>query len=291
MSTPLVNETQPRSTNLLHGNHVSLDLKHHLILYIPTKTTSSEPTLTTCESTCLTPPNMSSPPSTSFSPSLASSPLSTELSFLHSTPVYLCLLSTSIILTLYVTAITDTPTLYTIECLPLYESNIISQELVCLLLDTFHFQMHYIRTIPIPDQALLLLNGELSQCTLNTLHLHGFHMYLECLEPTVLLPAFLPIYQSLSSVDWEHYETIAISAPNEPQIEVTLTPLPVPPSHSPSDSSISLASCISSQPISPSETLVPESSFLCKNALLTTSFVAHSPQGQRLMSALTRTLP
>ena len=48
----------------------------------------------------------------------------------------------------------------------------------------------------------------------------------------------------------------------KPQIKVTLTPLPVPPPQSPSNSSISLASCISSWPISFSETLVLESGFL-----------------------------
>ena len=143
--------------------------------------------------------------------------------------MYSCLLPASVTLTLYIAAITNTPTLYTIERLPLYESNIISQELICLLLDTFCFRMHYVHTIPVPDQALLLLNGELSQCTLNTLHLHSFYTYLECLEPELLLPAFLPIYQSLSSVDQEWYQTIATSVPNEPQIKVMLTPLPVPP--------------------------------------------------------------
>ena len=106
--------------------------------------------------------------------------------------------------------------------------------------------MHYVRTVPIPDQALLLLNGELSQCTLNTLHLHGFHTYLECLEPTILLPTFLPIYQSLSLADREHYETIATSIPNEPQIKLTLTPLLVPPPRSPSNSPASLTLRISS---------------------------------------------
>ena len=118
-------------------------------------------------------------------------------------PVYLCLLPASITLTLYVAAITNAPTLYAIERLPLYELDTVSQELIRLLLDTFCFQLHYIHTVLAPDQALLLLNGDLSQCTLNTLHLNGFHTYLECLEPELLLPVFLPIYQSLSSVDQE----------------------------------------------------------------------------------------
>ena len=70
-----------------------------------------------------------------------------------------------------------------------------------------------------------------------------------------------------------------------------MTPLPVPPPQSPSSSSISLASCISSWPISPSETLIPEYGFSRENALLTTSFVACSPQGRQLMASPTQTLP
>ena len=171
------------------------------------------------------------------------------------------LVPASVTLTLYVTAITDAPTLYAIERLPLYESDTVSQELVHLLLDTFRFQLHYIHTVLVPDQALLLLNGDLSQRTLNVLHLHGFHTYLECLEPELFLPVFLPIYQLLSSVDQEQYQTITTSVPHELQIEVTITPLPVPPPRSPSSSSISLAFHISSRPISPSETLILESGF------------------------------
>ena len=66
------------------------------------------------------------PPSISFSPLSESLPLSTKLSFLCSTPVFPCLLPASVMLTLYVMAITNAPTLYAIEALPLYESDAIS---------------------------------------------------------------------------------------------------------------------------------------------------------------------
>ena len=139
VSTPLVDETQPHITHLLCGDLVSLDFEHHFLLCVSMKTAPLEPTFSTCKSTCLTPLNMSSPPSISSYSSLASSPSSTDLSFLCSMPVYPCLLPASVTLTLYVAAITDTPTLYTIERLPLYEFDAISQELVRLLLDTFCF--------------------------------------------------------------------------------------------------------------------------------------------------------
>ena len=130
---------------------------------------------------------------------------------------------------LYITAITSTPVLYTIENLPLYESDTIFQKLDHLLLDTFYFHLHYLQVTTATDQALLLLNRDLSQHMLNALHLHGFHTYLEHLQPKVLLLVFLPIYQSLSLTDQDHYQTIATSIPDKPQIEVALTPLPVPP--------------------------------------------------------------
>ena len=291
VSTPLVDETQPCTPYLLHHDLVPLDLEHHLLLHSSKETTPSKFIISTCESTCLTPSNMSSPPSISFSSLSASSPSSTNLSFLCSTPVYPCLLPASITLTLYVAVITNTPALYAIERLPFYESNAISQELVRLLLDTFRFRLHYNHTVQILDQALLLLNGDLLQRTLNALHLHGFHTYLEHLEPELLLPVFLPIYQSLSLADQEQYQTITTLVPNKPQIEVMLTPLPVPLPQSPSTLPISLASHISSQPVSPSETLMPESGFSQENALLTASFVAHSPQGRQIMASPTQTLP
>ena len=234
--------------------------------------------------------NMLSPPSVSFSHLLLLSPSSTDLSFLCSIPVYPCLLPASIILTLYIVAITDAPTLYAIERLPFYESDAISHELVCLLLDTFCFHLHYIHTVPAPDQALLL-NGDLSQPTLNALHLHGFHSYLEHLEPKLLLPVFLPIYQSLLLTDQEQYQTISNSVPDELQIEVTLTPLPVPPPQSPSSTSISLTSRISFQPVSPSETLIPESGFSQENTMLIAFFVTRSPTRRRVMVSPTQTLP
>ena len=205
--------------------------------------------------------------------------------------LYPCLLPASIMLTLYVTAITNAPTLYTIEGLPFYESGAISQELVSLLLDTFCFQLHYIHTTFVSNQALLLLNRDLSKCTLNALHLHSFYTYLEHLKSKLLLPVFLPIYQSLLPIDQEQYQTISTSIPGEPQIEVMLTPLPVPPPCSPSTLSTPLISHISSQPVSSTKTLILESGFSCKNALLTASFVAQSLDERRIMASPTQTLP
>ena len=93
-----------------------------------------------------------------------SSPLSSassEFSFLDSSPVYPCILPTPITYTLYVAVITNAPILYEIEKLPFYESDAISQELVRLLHDALRLQSYYPLSTSEPDQALLLVTGEL----------------------------------------------------------------------------------------------------------------------------------
>ena len=101
--------------------------------------------------------------STSSSPSSPPSPPSSELSFLHTFPIYPCVLPTPVTYTLYVAVITNTPVLYEIEKPPFYESDTISQELVRLLHDALRLQSYYPQSAPEPDQALLLITGELVQ--------------------------------------------------------------------------------------------------------------------------------
>ena len=125
----------------------------------------------------------------------------------------------------------------------------------------------YPQSTPEPNQALLLITGELVQRTLNTLHLHGFHTYLTRLQPEILRPVFTPIFKSLSPYERERYREIVTSEPIEPVIEVSLNPIPIPPPtipssiSSPSSITPSLALCLSSRPASPTDTLVPEYGF------------------------------
>ena len=251
----------------------------------------------TCRFFCLTLKNMSSMSSPFSSSSLPCSPSSTKISFLYSTPVYSCILPTPVTFTIYIMAITNIAILYEIKRLPLYESNTISQELICLLHDTFHFQSYYSQTILMTDQALLLIGGELTQWTFNILHLHGFHTYFTCLWPEVLFPVFSPIFQSMSPHDQERYQEIVTSTSTEPVIEAILTPIPIPPPYAPSSISSpssltpSLTSWIFSRPTSPIEMLIPESGFSQENTLLISSYIQHSPQGRWVMSASTQMLP
>ena len=121
--------------------------------------------------------------------------------------------------------------------------------------------------------------------------------HMEHLQPEVLLLVFLPIYQSMSPAGQECYQEIVTPIPNKPQIKVMLTLLPISSSNlpssisSPSSLSISLVFQISSQPMSPTETLIPELGFLQENALLIVSFVGYSPAERQVMASPTWVLP
>ena len=141
-----------------------------------------------------TSPPSSPPPSPTF-----------ETSFLHSYPVYPCILPMPVTYTLYVTVIMNTTVLYELKKLPFYESNAISQELVRLLHDSLRLQSYYSSSVPDPDQALLHVTGDLVHRILNTLHLHGFHTYITRLPAKTLFPIFSPLYSSMSPLDKERY--------------------------------------------------------------------------------------
>ena len=243
----------------------------------------------TCRFSCLIPKNTSPMSSSASSPSLSPSSPTYDLSFLRFHPIYPCVLPTPVTYTLYVTVVTNAPILYELEKLPFYESDTISQELVCLLHDSLCLQSYYSSSNPDLDQALLHVAGDVVRCTLNTLHLHGFHTYITCLPAETLLPVFSPIYRSMLPLDCERYREIITSEPMEQVTEVTLSPIPIPPPAStttvssptsltrslashiascPGSPSLSLASRISSRPTSPTTTLVPETGFSQENALL-----------------------
>ena len=87
--------------------------------------------------------------STTSSPSPSSSSPTSDTSFLHLHPVYPCVLPTPVTYTLYVAVITNAGILYELEKLPFYESDAISQELVCLLHDSLHLQSYYSSSVPV----------------------------------------------------------------------------------------------------------------------------------------------
>ena len=296
MSTPL-NAPSLDSSPLLRQSSILLHSLFHLLLRLYQTPLSMRQPSGTCKFSCLTPKNTSLMSSISSSQSSPLSSVSSEFSFLDSSPVYPCILPTPVTYTLYVAVITNAPVLYEIKKLPFYESDAISQELVRLLHDALWLQSYYPLSTSEPDQALLLITGELVQCTLNTLHLHGFHSYITHLPPKVLLLVFKPIFLSLSPYEQERYQEIITSEPCEPVTEVTLQPLPVRapsswPSHSmASPITPSLASRISSRPTSPTETLVPESGFSQENALLRSAAMHVTPEGRQLISSPTQTLP
>ena len=232
--------------------------------------------------------------STTSSPSPSSSSPTSDTSFLHSHPVYPCVLPTPVTYTLYIAVVMDAGILYKLVKLPFYESNAISQELICLLHDSLHLQSYSSSSVPDSDQALLHITRDLICHTLNILHLHSFHTYITRLPAEMLFPVFSPLYQSMSLLDKERYKEIVTLEPVEPVTEVTLTPIPIPPPSSvstvspstslttslascisshPSSPPIPLASRISSRPPSPTPTLIPETGFSQENALLHRTYI------------------
>ena len=250
--------------------------------------------------------------SSTSSPSPSPSSPTSNLSFLCLHPIYPCVLPTPVTYTLYVAVVTNAPILYELEKHPFYESDAISQELVCLLHDSLRLQSYYSSSSPNPDQALLHVIRDVVHRTLNTLHLHGFHTYITRLPAETLLPIFSPIYQSMSPLDRERYHEIITSEPVEPVTEVSLSPIPIPPPSSmttvssptsltrslasriashPSSPSVSLASQISSRPAFPTTTLILETGFSQENALLHHAYSQRTVTGHRIISAPTQTLP
>ena len=137
----------------------------------------------------------------SFSLSPSPSSPTFDTCFLHSYPVYPCILPTSVTHTLYIAVVTNATILYKLEKLPFYESDAISQELVRLLHDALRLQSYYSVSTPDPDQTLLHITRDLVCRTLNTLHLHGFHTYITRLPAETLFPVLLLLYQSMSPLD------------------------------------------------------------------------------------------
>ena len=118
----------------------------------------------------------------------------------------------------------------------------------------------YFQSLPHSDPALLHIITTLSQHTLNTLHLHGFHTYLEHLKPEDIVPIFLPIYQFLSPASQERYREITTSSSWEMFPEPVSVPPPTNHSFISSSSSLipSLASRIFSCSASPTNTFIPK---------------------------------
>ena len=151
----------------------------------------------------------------------------------------------------------------------------------------------YFQSLPHSDPALLHIITTLSQHTLNTLHLHGFHTYLEHLKPEDIVPIFLPIYQFLSPASQERYREITTSSSWKMFPESVSVPPPTNHSFISSSSSLilSLASRIFSCSASPTNTFIPKIGRSKKNICKIRSRYVCPPGGRSVLSSTTQTLP
>jgi hypothetical protein len=146
---------------------------------------------------------------------------------------------------LYAAILADPVILRIVEDLPLYEEDVICQELVCLFHDVSTTQRyHHLvspHDLPVEFGIPLRMNiAALPQRVLNILHLHGFHVFVSMLPPNVIYPTFCRVYLSMTMEEHDRYiETSQLPNPRSP------SPVPVPP---PSNSTPSLISRLSSPP-------------------------------------------
>jgi hypothetical protein len=182
-----------------------------------------------------------------LSSSLSSSSLSSSSSTspLQSRRVSPTCLPTYAVHSLYAAILADPVILRVVEDLPLYEEDVICQELVRLFHDVSTTQRYHHLASPndLPAEFGIPLRMSISalpQRVLNILNLHGFHVFVSMLPPAVIYPTFRRVYLSMTMEECDRYvETSQLPSPRSP------SPIPVPP---PSNSAPSLISRLSSPP-------------------------------------------
>jgi hypothetical protein len=140
-----------------------------------------------------------------LSSSLSSSSLSSSSSTspLHSRQVSPTCSPTYTAHSLYAAILTDPVILHVVEDLPLYEEDVICQELVRLFHDVSITQCyHHLASshdLPVEFGVPLRMRiAALPQRVLNILYLHRFHVFVSMLPPNVIYPTFRRVYLSMT---------------------------------------------------------------------------------------------
>jgi hypothetical protein len=179
--------------------------------------------------------------------SLSSSSLSSSSSTspLRSRQVSPTCLPTYTANSLYTTILADPVILRVIEDLPLYEEDLICQELVRLFHNISTTQRYHHLASPhdLPVEfgiPLRMSIAALPPRVLNILHLHGFHVFVSMLPPNIIYPTFRRVYLSMTMEEHDRYiKTSQLPNPRSPS-PVLVLPL--------SNSAPSLISRLSSPP-------------------------------------------
>jgi hypothetical protein len=144
-----------------------------------------------------------------LSSSLSSSSLSSSSSTspLRSRRVSPTCLPTYAAHSLYAAILADPVILHVVEDLPLYEEDLICQELVHLFHDVSTTQHYHHLASPndLPVEfgiPLRMSIAVLPQRVLNILHLHRFHIFILMLPPAVIYPTFRCVYLSIETTNY-----------------------------------------------------------------------------------------
>ena len=139
--------------------------------------------------------------SSSISSSLLTSSSSTSL--LRLRRVFPTYLPTSAAHSLYAAILANPTILNAVEDLPLFQKDLICQELVRLSHDVAAAQRYHALSAPhdlpadfgIPLQMLL---ARLPDRILSILHLHGFHSFVEMIPPSIIYPTFRRVFLAMT---------------------------------------------------------------------------------------------
>ena len=170
--------------------------------------------------------------------SISSSSLSSSLSTspLRLRQVYPTYLPTFAAHSLYAAILANPAVLHAVEDLPLFQEDLISQELVRLFHDVATAQRYHALSTPqdLPADFGVPLRMSLARLPdriLSILHLHGFHSFVERIPPAIIYPTFRRVFLSMTMEHQDHYISQSELPPHR-----SPSPIPVPPPCSPTAS-------------------------------------------------------
>ena len=104
---------------------------------------------------------------------------------------------------LYAAILVNPAVLHAVEDLPLFQEDLICQELVCLFHDVAAAQQYHALSVPhdLPADFGIPLRMSLARLPdgiLSILHLHGFHSFVEMIPPSIIYPTFRRVFLAMT---------------------------------------------------------------------------------------------
>ena len=226
--------------------------------------------------------------SSSSSSSLSSSSSTSPLRLRQVYPTYLPTFAAH---SLYAAILANPVILHAVEDLPLFQEDLISQELVRLFHDVATAQQHHSLSAPqdLPADFGIPLRMSLARLPdriLSVLHLHGFHSFIERIPPAIIYPTFRRIFLTMTMAQRDHYISQSELPPHR-----SPSPIPVPPPRSPTTSLLARLLSPAPSDTSSSITAVDPEYGLDKDAVnANRSFVVQLGDNRPVISAPTHLL-